>query len=95
MANNRRIHSSHDEPALRLSDLKIGSAATVVDLLAQGAERWRLMDLGILPGTRIEAVMASPLGEPIAYRIRGSMIALRRQQAEQIEIQIDTGSDKA
>jgi Fe2+ transport system protein FeoA len=39
-----------------------------------------------LPGTRIEAVLASPSGNPIAYRIRGSLIALRHDQANHIQI---------
>jgi Fe2+ transport system protein FeoA len=44
------------------------------------------MDLGILPGTRIEVEMRSPLGDPVAYRVRGSVIALRNKQAREIEI---------
>ncbi len=46
-----------------------------------------MVDMGILPGTRIENVMPSPLGDPIAYRIRNAVIALRREQAELIEIE--------
>jgi Fe2+ transport system protein FeoA len=44
------------------------------------------MDLGILPGTRIEAEMTSPSGDPTAYRIRDALIALRREQADLIRI---------
>jgi Fe2+ transport system protein FeoA len=46
------------------------------------------MDLGILPGTRIEVEMRSPLGDPTAYRVRGSVIALRRRQAQNIVIRL-------
>jgi DtxR family Mn-dependent transcriptional regulator len=52
----------------------------------RGIERRRLMDLGVVPGTRIEAVMRSPSGDPTAYRLRGTLIAIRRQQAEKIRI---------
>ena len=45
------------------------------------------MDLGILPGTRIEAVMRSPMGDPVAYRVRGALVALRQGQARQIVIE--------
>ena len=38
-----------------------------------------MFDLGILPGTRIENVMPSPLGDPIAYRVRSAVVALRLQ----------------
>ncbi|RME45954.1 MAG: ferrous iron transport protein A [Caldilineae bacterium] len=52
----------------------------------RGAERRRLMDLGILPGTLIRAEMVSPSGDPTAYRIRGALIALRKEQADRIYI---------
>jgi DtxR family Mn-dependent transcriptional regulator len=52
----------------------------------RGLERRRLMDLGVVPGTVIEAEMRSPSGDPTAYRIRGALIALRREQADQIYI---------
>ena len=51
-----------------------------------GLERRRLMDLGIVPGTVIRAEMKSPGGDPTAYRIRGALIALRRDQAAHIHI---------
>ena len=47
----------------------------------------RLMDLGLVPGTEVEAEMQSASGDPTAYRIRGSLIALRREQAETIQIE--------
>ena len=45
-----------------------------------------MMDLGILPGTVIQAEMDSPSGDPTAYRIRGALIALRDDQADLIRI---------
>ena len=53
----------------------------------RGVERRRMMDLGILPGVVIGAELVSPSGDPTAYRIRGAMIALRREQAQLINIQ--------
>jgi Fe2+ transport system protein FeoA len=41
-----------------------------------------MFDLGLVPGTVVEAELRSPAGDPTAYRIRGAMIALRRSQAE-------------
>ena len=54
---------------------------------SRGSERRRFMDLGILPGTVITAEIASPSGDPTAYRIRDALIALRREQAELIRVQ--------
>ena len=72
---------------MTLDQLKIGRAATVTKIFSTNAERRRLLDLGILPGTRIENVMPSPLGDPIAYRIRSAVVALRREQAQLIEVE--------
>ena len=71
-----------------LTNLQIGEMAEVVSISprTRGVERRRLMDLGILPGTAIEIEMASPSGNPTAYRVRGAVIALRESQAEDIRI---------
>jgi DtxR family Mn-dependent transcriptional regulator len=75
-------------PSERLADLKPGEKARVVNIspASRGTERRRLLDLGILPGTLVEAEMTSPSGDPTAYRIRGAVIALRREQAKHIYI---------
>ena len=78
-----------DEAYEPLSALSIGESGRVVLISrsARGLERRRLFDLGILPGTMIEAEMKSPSGDPTAYKIRGATIALRREQADQIRIE--------
>jgi Fe2+ transport system protein FeoA len=45
-----------------------------------------LLDLGIVPGTAVTAEVRSPGGDPTAYRIRGTLIALRKNQANLIKI---------
>ena len=72
----------------RLTSLKPGQQGIVAAIApaCRGAERRRFLDLGILPGTQIEAALASPSGNPVAYRIRGSLIALRHDQADHIQI---------
>lgn len=69
-----------------LAELGPGHSGIVKMLRSEGLERRRLMDLGIVPGTTITAEMRSPLGDPVAYRVRGALIALRRDQARLIEI---------
>ncbi len=73
-----------------LSDLAPGQSARVVRLSAacQGPERRRLLDLGLVPGTIVTAEFTSPGGDPVAYRVRGALIALRRAQAELIQADI-------
>jgi DtxR family Mn-dependent transcriptional regulator len=71
-----------------LAGLTRGRPARVVGLTAacRGAERRRLLDLGFVPGTEVEVEMVSPGGDPTAYRVRGTVIALRREQAGLIRI---------
>ncbi|MBN1964509.1 MAG: ferrous iron transport protein A [Anaerolineae bacterium] len=73
---------------MTLDTLAPGQQAVVKSLTCTGLERRRLMDLGILPGTIIEAELRSPLGDPTAYLVRGALVALRRNQARQIEIAV-------
>ena len=72
----------------RLDALRPGERAWVAEIApaVQGPERRRLLDLGVLPGTEVTAEMISPSGDPVAYRIRGALIALRRTQAAGIYI---------
>lgn len=71
-----------------LSALRPGDEAQVLRIspLCRGAERRRFLDLGIVPGTVVAAELISPSGDPIAYRIRGALIALRREQAQLIRV---------
>ncbi len=71
---------------ISLNNLELGQKGRVEDLLAKGNERRRMLDLGLVKGTIVEAVQKSPSGDPIAYFIRGAVIALRDQDAEKILI---------
>ena len=75
-------------PFHSLDSLVRGESAQVTRISPrlQGAERRRLLDLGILPGTEIKAEMVSPSGDPTAYRVRGALIGLRKEQAAMIQI---------
>lgn len=71
-----------------LHQLAPGQSARVVELspACRGMERRRLLDLGFVPGTRVTVDMASPLGDPRAYRVRGTLVALRQDQARWIRV---------
>lgn len=75
-----------EEGLERLDALHPGEEGVVVRLggAVQGPQRRRLLDLGVVPGTVIRAELASASGCPVAYRIRGAVIALRRAQAGDI-----------
>jgi DtxR family Mn-dependent transcriptional regulator len=71
-----------------LSGLDQGQRGKVLGLspACRGPERRRLLDLGFVPGTEVFAEMKSPGGDPTAYRVRGALIALRKEQAGLVRI---------
>lgn len=75
-------------PGQPLATLLPGEEARILRLSPRirGVERRRLMDLGFLPKTKIHVEMTSAGGDPIAYQVRGALIALRKDQAELISV---------
>ena len=69
-----------------LNQLSIGEKAKVVALTSDGATRRRMLDFGIIDGTEIEPLYKSPSGNPVAYRIRGAVIALRSDVSGRIMV---------
>lgn len=67
-----------------LNRLRIGETARVSDLLSMGTMRRRLLDMGLVEGTRVECVQKSPAGDPAAYLIRGAVIAIRSEDSSRI-----------
>ncbi len=88
LTRRETVESKDEVGQARLSSLKIGESAEVIAIshAFRGADRRRLFDLGILPGTMITAETRSPSGDPTAYIIRGALIALREKQAQMIKV---------
>ena len=74
------------EGLIRLSDLPAGQEAEVAELDrgCRGFGRRRLMDLGLTPHARVRVALENTFGDPRAYRVRGTTVALRRPQSEQV-----------
>ncbi len=85
LAEENHLPASEGIP---LDSLKPGQAGLVTEIssLSRGVERRRLLDLGIIPGTEVGVEMVNPGGDPTAYRIRGTVIALRSSQARLIRV---------
>jgi len=81
-----------DESVIRLSNLKENEEAMIVGISTEcgGTKRRRLLDLGFVKGSSIKVDLISPLKDPIAYLVRGTSIALRKDQAELILIKPKT-----
>lgn len=77
-----------DEDTLPLADVPHDEETYVVSLspACQGFTRRRLLDLGFTPGTRVRPVLESFAGDPRAYRVRGTTVALRHDQARHVTV---------
>lgn len=70
-----------------LSCLRQGDVCELRDIGLQGGMGRRLRDLGLIPGTKIQCAFIAPAGSPMAFWIRGAMIALRRDDCRRIAVQ--------
>ena len=69
-----------------LYELKIDDQAKIKEINCSEGIKRRMMDLGIVKGTPIKAILKSPSGNPKAYEVRGSVIAIRSEEAKKIEV---------
>lgn len=71
----------------RLSELEVGDVGTLVSLGERQSLKNKLMNLGFTRGTEIECIGKSPLGDPMAFLIRGGVVALRCEDCFEILIE--------
>jgi len=71
-----------------LNLLPLGGKAKVKALASDGIVRRRMLDLGLISNTEVEALQKSPSGDPTAYNIRGAVIALRSEEASKILVEV-------
>ena len=72
------------DTATTLHSMREGASATVTKLLNDGSMRRRLQDMGLIEGTSVLCLQRSPSGDPIAYLIRGAVIALREEDSSKV-----------
>ena len=65
-----------------------GKTAKVHSLQSTGSMRRRLQDIGLIEGTDVRCLQRSPAGDPVAYLIRGAVIALRSEDSSQILVSL-------
>ena len=74
---------------MNLAQTRIGQIVTVAHVAGEGSFRRRLMELGLVPGTRVELVGVAPLGDPLELLVRGSSLSIRRAEAEGVSVKAD------
>ena len=69
-----------------LKSVNCGETVNVVKLHGEGATKRRIMDMGITKGTDVFVRKVAPLGDPIEITVRGYELAIRKSDAENIEV---------
>ena len=71
---------------MTLANLAIGAEAKVVKVAGRTAITRRLMEMGVVPGVAVKVIKTAPFGDPIQIRVRGYSLAMRKSEAEIIEV---------
>lgn len=71
---------------MTLKDLPIGQSGLITAVGGEGVLRCRLLDMGLIPHTRVTVQKIAPMGDPMEIRLRGYELTLRLDDAAQIEI---------
>ncbi len=73
--------------ALSLADLAVSQSAVVVKVSCARPTAIRLMEMGLLPGTRVTLLRRAPLGDPLELSINGYALSIRRAEALLVNVQ--------
>jgi len=71
-----------------LGELKPGEKGRILRVSGEGGIHRRLLDMGLVAGSEVEVERVAPLGDPIEVRIKGSHLALRREEAANIQVEV-------
>lgn len=72
-----------------LADMKVGQSGIVEALEGRGNIQHRLVDMGVVKGSRISVFKKAPLGDPVEVKIKGCAMALRMNEAAMISVSVD------
>ena len=72
---------------MTLNELKIGDSGVITAVGGEGALRCRLLDMGLIPHTRVTLQKVAPMGDPIEIQVRGYELTLRVEEARKIEVE--------
>ena len=70
---------------MKLSELEIGSTATIQAVGGSGALRQHFLDMGLIQGTEVTVVKYAPMGDPVEIQIHGYELTIRLEDAKNIE----------
>lgn len=73
---------------MTLDKLPLGQEAVITAVGGEGALRCRLLDMGLIPKTRVRVENVAPLGDPLELWVRGYSLSLRKEDAGKIEVEV-------
>ena len=71
---------------MTLDNLAVGQSAKITAVNGDGALRCRLLDMGLIPKTRVTLQKVAPMGDPIEIHVRGYELTIRKEEAQKIEV---------
>ncbi|MBR5947553.1 MAG: ferrous iron transport protein A [Clostridia bacterium] len=80
--------------SIGMNGLALGESALIAEVVASGELKRRLVELGYFEGERVTKVLVSPLGDPSAYLVRGTVTAIRNADAAMVMVKVDGGAAK-
>ena len=72
---------------MTLDELKVGQSAAITAVGGEGALRNRLIDMGLIPRTRVTLRKVAPMGDPIELHLRGYELTIRLEDAAEITVE--------
>ena len=71
---------------MTLTELPFGTDARVLAVNGEGRVIRRLMEMGVIPGVTVRRIKTAPFGDPMEIRVRGYSLALRKNEADAVEV---------
>lgn len=72
---------------MKLNELKAGESAVITAVGGEGDLRCRLLDMGLIPKTKVTLRKVAPMGDPLEIYVRGYELTLRKEDAEKISVE--------
>ena len=82
-----------DRETMSLDRLKPGEKGWIAGMSLEEEIGRKLTDMGFLRGRPVECAYRSPWGDPTAYYVMGALVAIRRGEAEKIQVEIESGME--
>lgn len=74
---------------MTLDMLPVGKTCIITAVGGEGALRCRLLDMGLIPQTKVKVSKIAPMGDPMELELRGYVLTLRKEDASSIQVEVE------